>query len=123
MARILQESLTSDAVGQVRAFSPSSLSTFKALTIPKQLESEVSRFNGLTERVAVLTCSSAIEHQFAYTSKPASVVRNVTVQAKKLVDQSKAGPSADARYIICESIPSDQSRRSTNVDRFECLSA
>lgn len=39
--------------------------------------------------------------QFAFTSKPASVVRKVTIQAKELIDKSRAGPSSKARHIFC----------------------
>lgn len=41
---LLQEGLTAEAVGEVRAFSTSTLATFKALSIPPLLEKEVRSF-------------------------------------------------------------------------------
>ena len=49
-----QEGLTPESVGQVRAFSPQAIATFKSLSIPPMIQKEVSQSAPRVDLVAAL---------------------------------------------------------------------
>ncbi|GAA5940077.1 mitochondrial 37S ribosomal protein mS29 RSM23 [Sporobolomyces koalae] len=71
------ESLTRTSIGQVKAFPDPALDAFKTLSIP-----------------------ASVQKEFAFTSRPASVVRQATLDVKHLIDQSKSKSSTSSRHII-----------------------
>ncbi|GAA5884151.1 hypothetical protein JCM16303_005943 [Sporobolomyces ruberrimus] len=71
------ESLNQAAVGQVKTFPTSTLDAFKTLSIP-----------------------SSVQKEFSYSSKPATVVRQATLDIKKLLDESKTKSSKESRHVL-----------------------
>ncbi|SGZ17619.1 BQ5605_C020g09133 [Microbotryum silenes-dioicae] len=77
LAELQPNTLTQDSVGQVKAFSSQALQAFKNWTIP-----------------------SLIQKEFSATTRPATVVRSVTLKVKNLIDQSKGNSSAASRTVL-----------------------
>ncbi|GAA5964387.1 hypothetical protein JCM3765_006399 [Sporobolomyces pararoseus] len=71
------ESLTQGAVGKVKAFPPSTMEAFKTLSIP-----------------------SSQQKEFSFSTKPATVVRQATLEIKKILDDSKKSSSKDSRHVL-----------------------
>ncbi|GAA5855882.1 hypothetical protein JCM9279_001156 [Rhodotorula babjevae] len=71
------EDLAKDTVGQVRAFPGPALEAFKALSMPTSLKRE-----------------------HAFTSKPATVVRDATLKMARTLDEGKKVSSREARYFL-----------------------
>ncbi|GAA5914688.1 hypothetical protein JCM8208_000413 [Rhodotorula glutinis] len=71
------EDLAKDTVGQVRAFPAPALEAFKALSMPTSLKRE-----------------------HAFTSKPATVVRDATLKMARTLDEAKKAASREARYFL-----------------------
>ncbi|GAA6063946.1 hypothetical protein JCM10212_002144 [Sporobolomyces blumeae] len=71
------ESLTKAAVGSVKAFPNPALDAFKVLSIP-----------------------SSVQREFAFSPKPATVVRNATLELKDLLDKSRKGSSKVSRHVL-----------------------
>ncbi|GAA5843402.1 hypothetical protein JCM5353_001188 [Sporobolomyces roseus] len=71
------ESLTSAAVGQVKAYPNPTLDAFKTLSIPSSLQKEQS-----------------------FSPKPATVIRGATIEIKKLLDESRNSSSKDSRRVL-----------------------
>ncbi|SCZ93135.1 BZ3500_MvSof-1268-A1-R1_Chr6-2g08483 [Microbotryum saponariae] len=77
LAELQPQTLTQQSVGQVKAFSSQALQAFKNWTIP-----------GL------------IQKEFSATTRPATVVRSVTLKVKNLIDQSKGNSSEASRTVL-----------------------
>ncbi|KPV75291.1 uncharacterized protein RHOBADRAFT_43782 [Rhodotorula graminis WP1] len=71
------EDLAKDTVGQVRAFPGPALEAFKALSMP-----------------------TSIKREHAFTSKPATVVRDATLKMARTLDEGKKVASREARYFL-----------------------
>ncbi|GAA5930504.1 hypothetical protein JCM1841_006561 [Sporobolomyces salmonicolor] len=71
------ESLTKAAVGDVRAFPAPALDVFKALSVP-----------------------SSTQKEHAFTSKPATVVRNATLKITSVLDAGRTASSKESRHIL-----------------------
>ncbi|BGP39668.1 hypothetical protein JCM10450v2_003638 [Rhodotorula kratochvilovae] len=71
------EDLVKEAVGQVRAFPDRALEVFKTLSIPTSLKRE-----------------------HAFTPKPATVVREATLELARTLDEAKKVSSREGRYVL-----------------------
>ncbi|GAA5914127.1 hypothetical protein JCM5296_004717 [Sporobolomyces johnsonii] len=71
------ESLTKAAVGDVRAFPAPALDIFKVLSVP-----------------------TSIKNEHAFTPKPATVVRNVTLEVTSVLDAGRKASSKESRHVL-----------------------
>ncbi|GAA5983046.1 hypothetical protein JCM11641_004705 [Rhodosporidiobolus odoratus] len=71
------ESLTKKAVGQVKAFPGAAMEALKTLSLP-----------------------GSIQRELAFTTRPATVVRNATLKMTQTLDAGKKGESRQSRYVL-----------------------
>ncbi|SCV67816.1 BQ2448_5427 [Microbotryum intermedium] len=102
LAELQPKALTEESVGQVKAFSSQALQAFKNLTIP-----------------------NLIQKEFSATTRPATVVRSVTLKVKNLIDQSKANSSESSRTVLSQFHPPARVGPTENrlTDTRHCLSS
>ncbi|BGP15615.1 hypothetical protein JCM10213v2_003604 [Rhodosporidiobolus nylandii] len=71
------ETLTKKAVGEVRAFPAPAMEAFKALSLPGNIQREL-----------------------AFTSRPATVVREATLKVTQTLEAGKKGSSKESRFVL-----------------------